>query len=476
MKKTLFFVFLFVAVYAFSAETIHRNILWTLEGKNDPIVQLRNESEDPKTVTIRILIGTSSYRYPSDLEIPPGENQFVRIQEVIETIGRRYPELTKEKNGLLQIEYEGVDDEIRTRLVNLNPKIGMAAEKDSDRTPVPAIDTIDPRSGNSGGGTVVTIVGKNFTDSTSVRFGGVPALHNRQSADVLIAVTPAHSVGSVDVEVSNGKHAAKLARAFDFQSEGPVILDVKPEKGPSRGGTAIKITGRNFQPGISVLWNGSPINTRYMDATSLAVVAPAGEGSITIEVKSAEGKSFKLPDAFAYEGTMRINSVSPQLGSTAGGYLLTINGENFEQGSSVLFGKRYGPTTFINPQTLAATVPSGTSGPVDISVTTSDGQMVTAPQAFLYDELPRIHQIKVDPNPVVRLTTTTITVDADDPEGGPLDYVYEVTQSAGGCTVAGHGSTATFSSSTTAGTATVEITVTDQYGGTVTGNVTVTVN
>src|SRR5215467_313725 len=51
-------------------DVIRHNISWSLEGKNDPIVQFTNQGEADRTIIIRLLIGTSSYRYPSDLDVP----------------------------------------------------------------------------------------------------------------------------------------------------------------------------------------------------------------------------------------------------------------------------------------------------------------------------------------------------------------------------------------------------------------------
>jgi len=58
---------------------------------------------------------------------------------------------------------------------------------------------VDPVTGGVGGGASLTITGSHFTDSTVVKFGGIPALHNRQSDDVIIAQSPAHTAGAVDV-------------------------------------------------------------------------------------------------------------------------------------------------------------------------------------------------------------------------------------------------------------------------------------
>jgi hypothetical protein len=470
-------VFLLIASFSPAAETIRRSILWTLEGNNDPIVQITNESADAKTLSVRVLIGTDTYRYPLDLDVPAGENRFLRVREVLDAIGKRYPEIKKQLTGLLQFEFDGTEEEVKTRMVNLNPKVGVTSEKDADRTLAPSIGSLDPKSGAIGGGTVVTITGRNFSDSTAVKFGGIPALHNRQSEDVLIAVTPPHSPGAVDVEVTNGKKSDRLPKGYEYQAEGPVILEVHPETGPAKGGTAVRITGHNFQSGITAYWDGAPITAKYLGSEILSLITPPGHsGSISVEVRNPEGKNFLLPDAFTYRGAPRALSVSPQMASRAGGTMLTVSGENFEPGCSVLFGSQYAPTTFINPHAIAAIVPAGdSSGQIDITVSAPDGETSTLNGAFLYNDPPHIESVKADPNPMVRLTTSTITVLASDPEGGPLNYDYQVTLGPGGCTVLAHGDTATFNSPNTTGSAVVQVTVSDQHGARVQTTLTLTV-
>ncbi len=464
-RPALFFAILVNISLLFAAEVIKRNISWTLEGKNDPIIQVTNESDENRTLRLRILIGDSSYRFPTNLEVPSGENRFIRVREIIEKIADRYPELRGQTSGLLQIEFEGADHEIKTRTVNLNPKGGITAEKDSDRKVSPSIESIDPKMGNPAGGTVVTIHGKNFDESTVVKFGGMPALRTRQSSEVLIAVAPQHSPGSVDIEVSNGKQSDKSADAFRYDWENPQITGLDPNSGSSKGGMTVKIEGRNFQNGAVVRWDTVPLTARFQTPESLSITAPPGRsGPVAVEVVNPDGKSAALPGAFTYKGLPSVASVSPQMGGTAGGYTLTISGSNFENGSSVLLGSRYVQTIFINPNALAAVMPSGESGYIDITVSNLDGETATVSQAFLYNDPPRIQSIEAYPNPIIRLTTTSIAVRAMDPELGPLQYEYRLVPSNVGGTIIPKGETADYNSTDVTGTAVVQVIVTDEYG------------
>lgn len=446
------------------AELIKRNISWSFESNNDPIIQITNESDELKTMTLRLLIRDSSYRYKADFKVPSGENRFLRVREVIDQIGQRYPEIKQEVSGIVQIEFDGKDRDIKTRVVNLSPRGGITSDKDSEQSVAPVITSVEPKSGNPMGGTIVTILGENFDDSTSVKFGGIPAMRTRQSREVLIATAPAHAVGAVDVEVKNGKKSARIENAFRYDAESPVITDVEPSSGPVKGGIRITVSGRSFQPGTIVRWDGRAVTARFQSPEQLTVVVPAGRsGTVGLEVINPDGKNFVYPDAFTYKGLPQIISLNPQTGGRTGGYTVTVNGNNFESGSGVLFGGRYGVTTFINPNALAAIAPQGESGFVDVTVTNPDGESTTLPQGFLYNEPPRVVSVKVFPNPIVRLTTTTISVEAVDPEAGVLDYEYRVAQGPPGGVVTWQGSQAIYSSPNNVGVAVIQVTVYDEY-------------
>jgi IPT/TIG domain len=475
-RSAFFLILISIASFLYSAEVIKRNISWTLEGKNDPIIQVTNDSEENRTLRLRIMIGDSSYRLPVNLDIPSGENRFIRVREQIDKISDRYPELKSQSSGLLQIEFDGADRDIKTRTVNLNPKGGISAERESERKQSPTIESIDPKSGNPSGGTVVTIQGKNFDESTIVKFGGVAALRTRQSPEVLIAVAPQHAVGTVDIEVANGKLSAKKEKVFRYDWDSPQIGVLQPDSGSSKGGTKVDIQGHNFQNGVVVKWDSVPLTARFQTPELISVVTPPGKsGPIAVEVINPDGKSVALQGAYTYKGLPSISSVSPQMGATAGGYTLTISGSNFEPGTSVLLGSRYVQTVFINPNAVAAVVPSGDSGFTDVTVSNSDGEMVTSQQAFLYNDPPKIQEVVAYPNPIVRLTSSAIAVKASDPELGPMQYEFRLIPGPAGGAVIPNGDQATYNSANVLGTAIIQVIVTDQYGAKAQSSVEITV-
>lgn len=475
MKRSILILIALLLVAAFSPalDQVRRNMAWSLESNNDPIIQFTNEGEVGRMLTIRILIGDSSYRYRADFEVPSGENRFIRIREILDQLSQRYPELKKAVTGLMQVEYEGLDREVKTRMVNLNPRTGVISDQGSEVV-APVIRSVDPAAGNPAGGTVVRIVGDNFTDATSVKFGGVPAMRSFQSREVLVAVAPAHAVGTVDVEVVNGRRVSRLDKGFRYESDGPYVLKIDPEEGSPRGGTRLNIQGKNFQPGVAVRWDGKIIESRFQGPESITLMTPPGRsGHVSMEIINPDGRNYLFPDAFKYKGLPRITYITPGMGTTNGGYTVTINGSDFETGASVLFGGHYGQTTFINSSALAAMVPQGDSGFVDVGVSNPDGELVTVEQGFLYNNPPVIRSITADPDLIVRQTSCRIHVEAVDPEVGPLSYDYRVAQGDG--SIVAQGPDAVFNSANVSGRIIIEVTVSDIHRSEAKGLVEITV-
>ena len=81
------------------------------------------------------------------------------------------------------------------------------------------VSSIVPNTGSYTGGTAITITGAYLAATTSVTIGGVPATNVvAVSATQVTAVTPAGSVGTVDVVITGTKGALTVAGGFTYQS------------------------------------------------------------------------------------------------------------------------------------------------------------------------------------------------------------------------------------------------------------------
>src|SRR5439155_11801308 len=120
----------------------------------------------------------------------------------------------------------------------------------------PAVTSLSPTSGPTGGGTSVTITGTNFITGASVTFGGTAATGvTVNSATSITASSPSTTTpGPVDVRVttSGGTSPNTSADDFTYQAVQPTVTSVAPNEGPSAGGTSVTITGTGFITGSTV--------------------------------------------------------------------------------------------------------------------------------------------------------------------------------------------------------------------------------
>jgi hypothetical protein len=294
----------------------------------------------------------------------------------------------------------------------------------------PTVTTVEPGKGPAAGGTSVTITGTTFTGATAVRFG----LNNAASFAVnsetsITAVSPGLTSGTnakVAVTVTTPEGTSPITVFSKFVYE-PAVFEVRPQSGPSAGGTNVRIVGEGFKAssvapeeaehGIwveAVRFGATP--TTYEGpfgspfGEEFGAVAPAGTGTVDVRVTTQGGTSPITPaDQFTYiePGTPTVSKVEPNVGPGGGGTSVTITGTGFTGATAVKFGANSATSFTVNsPTSITAVSPAGT-GTVDVTVTASGGTSPTsAADQFTYG--PTV--TKIEPNRGSPGGGTTVTI------------------------------------------------------------------
>lgn len=184
----------------------------------------------------------------------------------------------------------------------------------------PTIDPttpITPASGPDVGGALVTINGTNFQPGAVVLFGTAPGGLSGVnctfvSATTFTCLTPADAAGLKDVTVVNtdGK-LSSAAGAYNALNVTPTFTAISPTSGPTNG-TAVLITGTNFQSGASVTIGGLPAGDVIVsDPTSISASSPGhAVGATDVVVKNPDTSTVTSTGAFTYTaGTGPINFI-----------------------------------------------------------------------------------------------------------------------------------------------------------------------
>ena len=222
-----------------------------------------------------------------------------------------------------------------------------------------SVNSVSPSSGDTTGGTVVTVAGNNFASGATVSFGGTSASNvSFISSTQLTATTPAHTAGSVNVSVTNPDGAStSLAGAFSFGTTSLKVSAVSPISGPADGGTTVTISGADFQSGASVTIGGLPAaSVTVSNSTTIEAVTPAhASGAAEVTVTNSSGDSAALPSGFTFHSI-------DLLWNAPSSSTLTIAGYNVYRGPSSAgpFGRLNGSTpvavtSFDDPTVLGGT-------------------------------------------------------------------------------------------------------------------------
>lgn len=224
----------------------------------------------------------------------------------------------------------------------------------------PQILALSPAFGAPTGGTKITITGANFTESadTSVTFDGIAgSTINVVSNFSLSVVTPAHAAGAIVVRVKNRYGAASLSNGFTyFQTGGatqaPVLGQVFPASGSTRGGLSVTLTGTNFTPETTVKFGSQSAIVTFVNATTLRALSPVAGAAGAVDVSATNGaNTATLPGAFTYAAPTppTIQVLTPATGQTA--FLNTLLAINWNSSDNQSVAKHrislFRDTTFV---------------------------------------------------------------------------------------------------------------------------------
>lgn len=288
---------------------------------------------------------------------------------------------------------------------------------------VPQITGISPSGGPITGGTIVTITGQGFINTTDVRFGGKPGSALTIVSDKqLTIITPQNPEGTVPISIINIAGiggSLEPTSLYEYDTfPFPRLSGVSPSSGPGTGGTVVTITGSGFTDTDYVkIGENYGMDLKIIDDSHLTVRTQASSpGTVPISMKNAHGvmRSMEPAVMYTYEYSLpELTNISPSSGSIAGGTLVTIKGSGFSGTKNVQFGGESGTSlNIVNDSCLTIITPPDTAGTVAISVINPAGIGVSLGSAimFHYEEpIPKLTSISPDSGSTEGGTIVTIT-------------------------------------------------------------------
>jgi hypothetical protein len=189
---------------------------------------------------------------------------------------------------------------------------------------VPVLSSISPTSGPETGGTTITLTGENFKEGATVAFGSNTVTGTVLSKTEMTAVTPAGSVGTVNVVVTNPDvEQASESQTFTYtDATPPTVTSTTPADGASPDYTHPVNTG----VAISATFNepiqqGSVSMTVAMETLPDALTTASGDIPGTVNYDSNTTVSFapSVPLKSARRYTVSISGAKDMEGNTMSG-------------------------------------------------------------------------------------------------------------------------------------------------------------
>jgi hypothetical protein len=300
---------------------------------------------------------------------------------------------------------------------------GTSATSSADQftfVAAPSVTALSTTQGPASGGTWVTITGTNFSSATAVMFGAIASTSFAvDSANRIIAISPAAAAGTVDVTVigPGGASATSSSDQFTYWTT-PAVTSISPTAGPTAGGTSVIITGSGFAAATAVKFGSAAATSVVLNSsTQITATSPAGSsGTVDVTVTGPGGISAtSAADQFTYIAAPAITKISPAIGPLTGSTTVTITGTGFTGATGVYFGTAAATNVVVVSATqVTASSPAHSAGIVDVTVATPGGvSAISAADKFTYQVstpvTPVVTAVSPSTGSVAGGTTVTIT-------------------------------------------------------------------
>ncbi len=240
------------------------------------------------------------------------------------------------------------------------------------------VESIDPDTGSTDGGDLVTLHGVAFSDAMTVSVGGRTVIGLTVDPDGTSAtfLTPPGNPGRVDVVATDAFGRSDFQLGFTYEA-GLRLESVTPNVVDDTG-AVVELDGAGFIDDVAATIGGAAATRdNLISQARLRVVVPTGLSGAQDIVVDHGAQSATLAGALVVRppvtGTLTVTAAVPARADVAGGTELTLVGEQFTGATDVSVGGAAGTFTVVDDRTITLTVPAGAAGPADVVVTTGAG-------------------------------------------------------------------------------------------------------
>ena len=297
---------------------------------------------------------------------------------------------------------------------------------------LPTVTGLLPDNTESGSGSfTLTVNGANFGSNSIVRWNNVDRPTSLISSTQLLATISSADITAAGMALVTVSGPGGTSNSATFTIRAPQVITALQPSSVEAGGNAFSLTvnGANFGPNSIVRWNNVDQLTTVVSSTQLtaaissAEIAAPGTALVTVSRpgNTSNGATFRITQPRPIITALQPASVE----AGNGAFSLTVNGDNFLDGSIVRWNGADRPTTFIHAKQLTAAISLSdiaSTGAVSVTVANPDGISnaatftIAPPSLILFTEPNSERAIALDSVILVRdpfLISTTTNLSSD---------------------------------------------------------------
>jgi len=297
---------------------------------------------------------------------------------------------------------------------------------------LPTVTGLLPDNTESGSGSfTLPVNAANFGSNSIVRWNNVDRPTSLISSTQLLASISSADITAAGMALVTVSGPGGTSNSATFAIKAPQVITALQPSSVEAGGGAFSLTvnGTNFEPNSIVRWNNVDQLTTVVSSTQLtaaisfAEIAAPGTALVTVSRpgNTSNGATFRITQPRPIITALQPASV--EAGNSA--FSLTVNGDNFLDGSIVRWNGADRPTTFIHAKQLTAAISLSdiaSTGAVSVTVANPDGISnaatftIAPPSLILFTEPNSERAIALDSVILVRdpfLISTTTNLSSD---------------------------------------------------------------